>query len=118
MATAWLVIGFTGQVLLFGRWVVQWWMSERAGSPVIPLGYWYMSLAGGVALFLYAAHKRDPVFILGTAVGLAIYLRNLALWRRDRLRRAEATACTVCGAPLDAAGRSDPAEPAGAAAET
>ena len=30
-------------------------------------------------LLLYALHQRDPVFILGQAGGLVIYLRNLML---------------------------------------
>ncbi|MFW5857163.1 MAG: lipid-A-disaccharide synthase N-terminal domain-containing protein [Planctomycetota bacterium] len=102
MATVWLVIGFAGQVLLFGRWVVQWWSSERAKSPVIPLGYWYMSLAGGAALMAYAIHQADAVFIVGTTVGEVIYVRNLLLWRRaykpPLAPDPAAAICPHCGA--------------------
>ena len=30
-------------------------------------------------LLLYALHQRDPVFILGQATGLLIYIRNIML---------------------------------------
>jgi lipid-A-disaccharide synthase-like uncharacterized protein len=53
-------------------------------ASVVPLPFWYLSLAGGTVLLAYAMHQRDPVFILGQACGLAIYLRNLALSRPPR----------------------------------
>jgi lipid-A-disaccharide synthase-like uncharacterized protein len=44
---------------------------------VIPTAFWYFSLGGGLILTLYAIHRRDPVFIVGQATGLLIYVRNL-----------------------------------------
>ncbi len=75
--TVWLVIGFTGQIMFTMRFVVQWITSERRRESVIPLAFWYFSLAGGVILFSYAVYRRDPVFILGQSFGIFIYLRNL-----------------------------------------
>jgi lipid-A-disaccharide synthase-like uncharacterized protein len=84
----WYVVGFAGQAFFFSRFLVQWLASERAGRSVIPMSFWYLSLGGGSALFIYAIHVGDPVFILGQSTGAVIYLRNLHL----RLREATATA--------------------------
>jgi len=78
----WYVIGFGGQIAFASRFIVQWLMSERQGRVVIPGVFWVLSLAGGAALFVYAMHKRDPVFALGQGLGLVAYARNLVLHRR------------------------------------
>ncbi len=49
---------------------------------VVPHAFWYLSLAGGLVLTVYAVHRRDPVFTLGQAAGLLIYARNLWLTRQ------------------------------------
>jgi len=79
----WLIFGFAGQVLFSLRFVMQWWRSERAGRSVVPLEFWYLSLAGGAVLLTYAVYRRDPVFILGQLTGVAVYTRNLVLLRRE-----------------------------------
>lgn len=84
----WLVIGFAGQAMFSMRFIVQWIMSEREKRSMIPLAFWYFSLAGGASLLIYAIHRRDPVFILGQASGLFIYLRNLYLIYRERHQKA------------------------------
>ena len=80
----WVAFGLGGQLMFSGRFIVQWIASEKAGRSVIPLAFWYFSIAGGVILFLYALYRRDPVFILGQSLGLFIYLRNLWLIYRER----------------------------------
>ncbi len=85
--TIWLVIGFLGQGCFFLRFLVQWLSSEREGRSVIPIAFWYFSLAGGLIVLMYAIHRRDPVFIVGQTTGTFIYLRNLVLIARER--RAE-----------------------------
>lgn len=75
--TLWLVIGFAGQALFAGRFLVQWIASERAQQSVVPTAFWFLSFGGGVILLAYAIYKADPVFIVGQGAGLAIYLRNL-----------------------------------------
>ena len=73
----WLAVGFVGQGFFFSRFFVQWIASERAGRSVIPMAFWYLSLFGGLTLFVYAWHLGDPVFIVGQSCGAFIYLRNL-----------------------------------------
>jgi lipid-A-disaccharide synthase-like uncharacterized protein len=80
----WLAVGFVGQTLFSLRFIVQWIMSEREKRSIVPVAFWYFSLGGGVVLLAYAIHRRDPVFIVGQAAGLIVYLRNLALVRRER----------------------------------
>ncbi|MEE8444198.1 MAG: lipid-A-disaccharide synthase N-terminal domain-containing protein [Alphaproteobacteria bacterium] len=79
----WLVIGFLAQGLFFMRFFVQWIASERQRRSIIPVAFWYFSLAGGTTLLAYAIHRQDPVFIVGQGAGLIIYSRNLYfIWRR------------------------------------
>ena len=75
----WLGVGFFGQAMFTGRFLVQWLASEKKKESVIPLAFWYFSISGGIILLAYAIHKQDPVFILGQALGVVIYLRNLQL---------------------------------------
>ncbi|MFC3570093.1 lipid-A-disaccharide synthase N-terminal domain-containing protein [Paracoccus sp. TOH] len=77
--TIWLGIGFLGQLLFTSRFLVQWIASERARRSVVPLAFWWFSLAGGATLLAYAIWRRDPVFAVGQASGLVIYTRNLML---------------------------------------
>ncbi len=73
----WLIIGFLGQFLFSMRFLIQWLQSERMKKSIIPVAFWYFSVAGGVTLLAYAIHRRDPVFIVGQGSGLFIYARNL-----------------------------------------
>ena len=82
--TLWVIIGFGGQALFFGRWLVQWFRSERERESTIPLSFWYLSLVGGLITLAYAVYRRDPVFITGQAVGTLVYVRNLVLIYRTR----------------------------------
>jgi lipid-A-disaccharide synthase-like uncharacterized protein len=80
----WIGIGFLGQFLFMMRFLWQWIQSERQRRSIIPIAFWYFSLAGGMTLFVYAVHRRDPVFITGQMLGLVVYTRNLLLIRRER----------------------------------
>lgn len=80
----WLILGFVGQALFSMRFILQWVQSERAGRSVIPIAFWYFSVAGSIVLLAYAIHRADPVFILGQAAGIVIYLRNLFLISREK----------------------------------
>ncbi len=85
----WLAIGFTGQALFSARFLVQWVYSERRRRSIIPIAFWYFSLAGGATLFSYAVHIGDPVFILGPSMGVLIYTRNLYFVHKERRQLAQ-----------------------------
>lgn len=89
-ATTWIVIGLMGQALFSARFVLQWLASERARRSIIPTAFWYFSLAGSMVLLAYSIHRADPVFIVGQATGLVIYLRNLYLIKAARALDARA----------------------------
>ena len=83
----WRGIGLLGQGLFFSRFLVQWIASERRKESVIPLYFWYLSLSGGIILFFYAMHIRDPIFILGQSCGVLVYTRNLVLiFRKKKIK--------------------------------
>lgn len=90
--TWWKLIGYTGALMFGGRWVVQFIASKRAGKPVIPRVFWYMSVVGSMmtlSYFLFSA-KQDsvgvlqnlfPMFTAGYSLYLDIKHRG---WHRDR----------------------------------
>lgn len=84
-------VGFGGQAMFTMRFLIQWLKSEISRKSVIPVAFWYFSIAGGATLFVYALWRQDPVFILGQGTGLFIYSRNLWLIHREK-RESEAAA--------------------------
>lgn len=89
----WVAFGLAGQMLFGSRFIVQWILSERKKVSYIPVGFWYLSLCGGIVTAIYAIHRRDPVFIIGQSAGLIVYVRNLMLIYRNRAQSTtEATA--------------------------
>jgi lipid-A-disaccharide synthase-like uncharacterized protein len=79
-----MLFGFAGQALFSARFIVQWLASEARKQSVVPLAFWYFSLAGGILLLTYAVLRHDPVFVLGQLAGLVVYARNLVLISRER----------------------------------
>ena len=73
----WILIGLFGQFIFFMRFVVQWIATERAKRSVVPVAFWYLSLAGTVITLSYAIYRRDPVFIPAFSLNMLIYFRNL-----------------------------------------
>lgn len=85
----WLVVGFVAQMMFAMRFLIQWVYTERARESVMPEAFWYFSLIGGLMLLTYAIYRGDPVFILGQAMGLVVYSRNLYfIWARKADLRA------------------------------
>ena len=82
----WLVIGFAGQFTFGARFIVQWIASERERRSHVPVQFWYLSLVGALITTAYAIHRRDPVFIVGQASGMVVYIRNLMLIHRNARR--------------------------------
>jgi lipid-A-disaccharide synthase-like uncharacterized protein len=85
----WAGIGVVGQVLFMSRFIVQLWESEKAKKSVLPVAFWYFSIAGGLITLSYAIHRRDLVFTVAQMLGLIIYFRNLYLVHRERRENAQ-----------------------------
>ena len=65
--TPWKLIGYVGTLMFGGRWLVQFIASRRAGKPVIPRVFWYMSIVGSLmtlSYFMFSA-KQDSVGVFG-----------------------------------------------------
>lgn len=80
---AWVALGLLGQVIFAGRMIVQWLVSERQRRSVVPVAFWWMSVAGASMMLVYFVWRRDIVGVLGQATGWVIYVRNLWLIRRE-----------------------------------
>lgn len=80
----WILVGLGGQLVFMARFLVQWIASERARRSVVPVAFWWLSIAGAAILLAYAIWRADPVFILGQSLGFFIYARNLWLIGAER----------------------------------
>jgi len=80
----WALFGLFAQAAFTARFLIQWIASERAQKSIIPISFWYLSIAGSTGLLIYAIARTDPVFALGYLFNWIIYLRNLILIRRER----------------------------------
>lgn len=81
----WIAFGLLGQTMFFLRFLIQWIVSERKKQSVIPVQFWFLSIAGSLILLVYAIQRGDPVFIIGQSTGSLIYIRNLVLiYRKER----------------------------------
>lgn len=87
----WLALGIFGQLLFAARFLVQWIASEREGRSVIPMAFWFFSIGGGLITLFYGLAKREPVIILGQAMSLFVYARNLMLIHRERGKTSAAS---------------------------
>jgi lipid-A-disaccharide synthase-like uncharacterized protein len=88
----WDGIGWVGQGIFTFRVLHQWLASEKARRSVVPVGFWWWSLAATGLLLVYQGHRRDPVFVVGLLVNGAIYVRNLRMALRPPEARPPAAA--------------------------
>ncbi len=89
---SWELFGLLGELLFFARMIAQWVASEQQKKPVIPVVYWYMSLAGAGILIAYALHIGSFPVLLPQIAGIFFYARGLQLERlsrRENARRSE-----------------------------
>jgi len=75
----WLLLGLLAQVVFFGRWIIQWVASEMRRESVMPVLFWWCSLLGASMLLVYFVGRREPIGVLGQAIGWTVYSRNLYL---------------------------------------
>jgi lipid-A-disaccharide synthase-like uncharacterized protein len=80
----WYTLGGLGQAVFAARFLLQWVVSERRGQSVIPVPFWWFSIAGSLIVLAYAIWRKDPIFILGQSTGCIVYVRNLLLLHRRK----------------------------------
>ena len=85
----WHLFGLLAQAMFFSRWLVQWIMSERAQKSVVPVMFWFLSLLGGIMMLIYVTYLGSPALMIGQAVGLTVYFRNIMLISKENRQREE-----------------------------
>lgn len=83
--TPWILFGLTGNALFSARVITQWYASERARRSVVPVSFWWMSLAATLVQLTYAIGGKKVAnlpFMIGLVVTLVPYLRNLVIHYR------------------------------------
>ena len=75
----WILFGFAAQFVFFLRFVVQWWESEKKKQSIIPVAFWYLSIAGSLMILVYSIRQQDIVFTTASVLNTLIYIRNLML---------------------------------------
>lgn len=81
---AWLlVLGIVSQTVFTLRFVYQWLYSEKQKNSTLPFGFWALSLLGSLLILAYALYRKDPVLLIGHALGATIYIRNLILLKKQ-----------------------------------
>jgi lipid-A-disaccharide synthase-like uncharacterized protein len=120
--SVWKVVGWMGNGFFFSRFLVQWYATEKRKQVVVPVLFWWLSIAGSLVLFAYALfYKHDSVFIFSFAFTWIPYIRNLIIHHRHEKARQpcaecgllsppSAGFCSQCGAKLSETGL--PARPA------
>jgi lipid-A-disaccharide synthase-like uncharacterized protein len=97
---AWTAVGLVGTVLFGARFYVQWIASEKQGASVIPVAFWWLSIAGSILQSIYFIHEWNLVGIASFVPNSLIYTRNLQLLHR-RKRAASATVSTPDETPRE-----------------
>ena len=77
-----LAVGVTGQALFGVRFFVQWAVTERQKKSVVPLSFWYISVAATVLTLPSYLQRHEWIFLIGQISNLLVYLRNIWLVRR------------------------------------
>jgi len=88
VGAGWLAAGIAGQAIWSTRFLVQWWLSERAGHSHFPLTFWWLSLSGSVLNLAYTLQLDTPVFWIGFVTAWFVPMRNLWLEHAHRRRTA------------------------------
>lgn len=76
------ILGLLGNFVFSTRFLMQWIASEKKGNSVIPVSFWYWSIAGSVIMCAYWIMERSPVGILSYLPNSFIYMRNLHLIKK------------------------------------
>jgi lipid-A-disaccharide synthase-like uncharacterized protein len=91
----WKCVGWTGNVVFFSRFMIQWYVTEKRRQVVVPRAFWWLSLAGCLLLLVYSIHSRDFVFIFAYAFAWLPYMRNLVIHHRHKAAEQLCPACAT-----------------------
>jgi lipid-A-disaccharide synthase-like uncharacterized protein len=52
------------------------------------MAFWVFSISGGMMTLIYGLVRREPIIIMGQALAVGIYVRNVMLVLKERGRGA------------------------------
>ena len=72
-------LGFLSSIAFTARFLVQWYLSEKAGASVVPKAFWKLSITGYCLLFIHSfIQGQFPMYLL-QSLHLVLGWRNLNL---------------------------------------
>lgn len=84
----WHLIGSIGIIMFAGRFWVQWWFAEKNQRSELGIQFWWLSLIGALFASSYFFRMLDFVNMMGPAMGIVPYIRNLVLLhKKHELKR-------------------------------
>jgi lipid-A-disaccharide synthase-like uncharacterized protein len=96
----WKVIGWCGNAVFFSRFIVQWLATEKKKQVVIPVAFWWLSLAGAMLLLSYSLfYHKDSVFIFAYLPTFIPYTRNIIIHYRNRAGQKNCGSCQTKAPP-------------------
>jgi lipid-A-disaccharide synthase-like uncharacterized protein len=78
-----LILGIVAQIIFTLRFLYQWIYSEKQKKSTLPLGFWWLSLAGSSLILIYAILRKDPVLLIGHLFGAFMYIRNIIIHHNE-----------------------------------
>lgn len=81
----WHIVGGFSYFLFSSRSWVQWLEAEKAGTGLLPLSFWWISLIGALFSVAYFNYISDSVNLIGPAIGIIPYTRNLIMIYRSKV---------------------------------
>ncbi len=83
--TPWKAVGYAGTLLFTSRWFVQVYYTRKYKRVVMPLAFWWLSVAGSLLLLAYfVIGKNDSVGILSNFFPVFVSTYNLVVHLRHR----------------------------------
>jgi len=83
--TPWKAVGLLGSLLFTSRWFVQLYYTRKLGRVVMPLAFWWLSVAGSAMLLAYfVVGKNDSIGIISNFFPAFVSIYNLVVHLRHR----------------------------------
>src|SRR5215475_2125339 len=96
----WNIIGWTGQLVFFSRFFVQWYATEKKKQVVVPPVFWWLSIIGSLLLLVYAVfYDKHYVVIFSYAFSWIPYIRNLMIHQKHKEAHLDCSACGLSCPP-------------------
>lgn len=83
--TPWKLVGLIGTFLFTARWFVQFYATRKLKRVVMPMSFWYLSVAGSVMTLCYFIWgKNDSVGIIQNAFPMFVSAYNVYVHLRHQ----------------------------------